>query len=71
MKIAVIGGGSTYTPELVNGFLARVDTLLSRLWLMDIDKDRGRSGGSRKGQSRRAFKVVEHEPAGHCWRSML
>ncbi len=21
MKIAVIGGGSTYTPELVNGFL--------------------------------------------------
>ena len=24
MKIAVIGGGSTYTPELVNGFLANV-----------------------------------------------
>ncbi len=27
MKIAVIGGGSTYTPELVNGFLARADRL--------------------------------------------
>ena len=41
MKIAVIGGGSTYTPELVNGFLSRVDSLpLKELWLMDIDKER-------------------------------
>jgi len=41
MKIAVIGGGSTYTPELVNGFLARVQSLpLSELWLMDIDAER-------------------------------
>ncbi len=41
MKITVIGGGSTYTPELVNGFLARVDRLpLEELWLMDIDKTR-------------------------------
>ncbi len=38
MKIAVIGGGSTYTPELVNGFLERMSTLpVSELWLMDID----------------------------------
>ena len=41
MKIAVIGGGSTYTPELVNGFLARISTLpVSELWLMDIDAER-------------------------------
>ena len=41
MKITVIGGGSTYTPELVNGFLSRKDSLpLKELWLMDIDKDR-------------------------------
>lgn len=41
MKIAVIGGGSTYTPELVNGFLARVNSLpITELWLMDIDKER-------------------------------
>ncbi len=41
MKIAVIGGGSTYTPELVNGFLARADRLpLKELWLMDIDRER-------------------------------
>src|SRR5512141_2138864 len=41
MKIAVIGGGSTYTPELVNGFLERAWQLsLQELWLMDIDRER-------------------------------
>jgi 6-phospho-beta-glucosidase len=41
MKVAVIGGGSTYTPELVNGFLSRTDQFpLSELWLMDIDPSR-------------------------------
>jgi 6-phospho-beta-glucosidase len=41
MKVAVIGGGSTYTPELVNGFLACRDTFpLDELWLMDIASDR-------------------------------
>lgn len=41
MKVAVIGGGSTYTPELVNGFLDRVRALpLSELWLMDVAPER-------------------------------
>jgi 6-phospho-beta-glucosidase len=41
MKIAVIGGGSTYTPELVKGFLDRIKSLpLTELWLMDIDAER-------------------------------
>ena len=41
MKIAVIGGGSTYTPELVGGFLERVDSLpVTELALMDIDSQR-------------------------------
>lgn len=41
MKIAVIGGGSTYTPELIQGFLTRVKELpVSELWLMDIDAAR-------------------------------
>src|SRR5512141_910510 len=41
MKIAVIGGGSTYTPELVNGFLDRINSLpVTELWLMDIDPQR-------------------------------
>ena len=41
MKIAVIGGGSTYTPELVNGLIAQAESLsLDELWLMDIDRER-------------------------------
>ncbi|HEY0259856.1 MAG TPA: 6-phospho-beta-glucosidase [Lacisediminihabitans sp.] len=41
MKIAVIGGGSTYTPELVDG-LARLRSLLpvDELCLMDVAADR-------------------------------
>jgi 6-phospho-beta-glucosidase len=41
MKVAVIGGGSTYTPELVEGFISRADQFpLTELWLMDIDSAR-------------------------------
>jgi 6-phospho-beta-glucosidase len=41
MKVTVIGGGSTYTPELVNGFLERVDRFpLNELWLMDLSPER-------------------------------
>jgi 6-phospho-beta-glucosidase len=41
MKVVVIGGGSSYTPELVSGFLERVDSLpVTELWLMDIDAER-------------------------------
>ncbi len=41
LKVAVFGGGSTYTPELVNGFLARLEQFpLDELWLMDIDQER-------------------------------
>jgi 6-phospho-beta-glucosidase len=47
LKVAVVGGGSTYTPELVNGFLARVKDLpLDELWLMDIDEERLQIVGS-------------------------
>ena len=41
MKITIVGGGSTYTPELINGFLARTAQLpVTELWLMDIDPQR-------------------------------
>lgn len=41
MKVAVIGGGSSYTPELIKGFLDRVRSFpLSELWLMDVAPDR-------------------------------
>ena len=41
LKVTVIGGGSTYTPELLNGFIQRQDEFpLDELWLMDIDQQR-------------------------------
>ena len=41
MKVAVIGGGSSYTPELINGFIERVEQFpLTELWLMDILPER-------------------------------
>jgi len=41
MKVAVIGGGSTYTPELVQGLIERASSFpVGELWLMDIDLQR-------------------------------
>ncbi len=41
MKVAVFGGGSSYTPELVKGFLDRVGSFpLTELWLADISQER-------------------------------
>jgi 6-phospho-beta-glucosidase len=41
LKIAVVGGGSTYTPELVQGFATRGDRLpVDELVLFDIDAER-------------------------------
>lgn len=38
IKIAVIGGGSSYTPELIEGFINRSNSLSIReLWLVDIE----------------------------------
>lgn len=39
VKIVTIGGGSSYTPELVEGFIKRYEELpVSELWLVDIDE---------------------------------
>ena len=41
VKVAVVGGGSTYTPELVEGFVRRDDRLpVDELVLLDIDRER-------------------------------
>ena len=41
MKIAVVGGGSTYTPELIEGFARRADQLrVDELVLHDISRER-------------------------------
>lgn len=39
LKIATIGGGSSYTPELVEGFIKHYDELpIHELWLVDIEE---------------------------------
>jgi len=39
LKIAIIGSGSTYTPEIIEGFINKRDSLpLRELYLMDIDE---------------------------------
>ena len=41
MKVAIIGGGSTYTPELIDGLIKRYEELgLTQVTLMDIDPER-------------------------------
>jgi 6-phospho-beta-glucosidase len=41
VKIAVVGGGSTYTPELIEGFTRRAERLpIDELALLDIDPER-------------------------------
>lgn len=41
LKLTVVGGGSTYTPELIDGFWRRADRLpISEIVLLDNDPDR-------------------------------
>jgi Alpha-galactosidases/6-phospho-beta-glucosidases, family 4 of glycosyl hydrolases len=51
VKVAVVGGGSTYTPELVEGFVTRTDRLpVDELVLLDVGsgatRDRRRARGT-------------------------
>jgi len=58
MKVTVIGGGSTYTPELVKGFLDLYPQLpLDELWLMDIQPQRLETVGDF------CERIVEHAGA--------
>ena len=58
MKLTVVGGGSTYTPELIDGF-SRLRELLpiEELWLVDPDPRRLELVS---GVSRRMFARAEH-----------
>ncbi|MFI8895444.1 6-phospho-beta-glucosidase [Streptomyces paradoxus] len=58
MKLTVVGGGSTYTPELVDGFARLRDTLpVEELVLMDPAQDRLDLVG---GLARRIFTRQDH-----------
>ncbi len=39
VKVVTIGGGSSYTPELIEGFIKRSDRLkIDELWLVDVEE---------------------------------
>lgn len=58
MKLAVVGGGSTYTPELIDGFARLRDTLpIEELVLVDPAADRLELVG---GLARRIFAKQDH-----------
>ena len=40
IRVAVVGGGSSYTPELVDGLLAHRDIPVERITLLDIPEGR-------------------------------
>ena len=41
IKIVTLGGGSSYTPELVEGFILRYDSVpISEHWLVDVEEGR-------------------------------
>ncbi|MFI9234251.1 6-phospho-beta-glucosidase [Streptomyces rimosus] len=66
MKIAVVGGGSTYTPELIDGFARLRDALpLAELVLIDPAADRLELVG---GLARRIFAKQDH-PGRISWTS--
>ncbi|XVU27240.1 6-phospho-beta-glucosidase [Actinoplanes sp. CA-054009] len=66
MKIAVVGGGSTYTPELVDGF-ARLGPMVTELVLIDPAADRLEIVGTF------AARILSHygHPAKIWWTSDL
>ncbi|WP_405747716.1 6-phospho-beta-glucosidase [Streptomyces sp. NBC_01525] len=68
MKLAVVGGGSTYTPELIDGFARLRDVLpLAELVLIDPAADRLELVG---GLARRIFAKQGH-PGRISWTSDL
>ena len=51
VKIATIGGGSSYTPELMEGFIKRYAELpTGEIWLVDVEAgDRRKNGATNVG----------------------
>ena len=54
VKIVTIGGGSSYTPELIEGFIKRYDELPVReLWLVDIEEGKHKKSCKKNGEKSR------------------
>ncbi len=45
LKVVTIGGGSSYTPELLEGFIKRYHELpITELWLVDVEEGKEKTG---------------------------
>jgi len=63
MKLAIVGGGSTYTPELIDGFIRYRSALpIEELWLFDPSDERRRLVG---GMAARMFAAAGHPGTVH------
>lgn len=61
IKIVTIGGGSSYTPELVEGFILRYDAVpIAEHWLVDVEE------GREKVQTVAAMAQRMWDAAGHA-----
>jgi 6-phospho-beta-glucosidase len=63
MKLAVIGGGSSYSPELLDGLLSRRDRIpVTEVWLMDLNEERLaiNTGFARRMVTKQGAGVVIH-----------
>ena len=55
VKIVTIGGGSSYTPELMEGFIKRYEELpIKEIWLVDIEDGKEKVGFSLNGKIKRS-----------------
>lgn len=64
MKLTIIGGGSTYTPELIDGFARMRDQLpIDEVWLVDPDPTRRAlvAGVSRRMLAHAGHPAVVHD----------
>ena len=68
IKVVTIGGGSSYTPELMEGFIKRYEELpIKEIWLVDIEDGREKLEISRRNLPFFAGRILR--TARRSWRS--
>jgi hypothetical protein len=71
LKIAVIGGGSSYTPELIEGIIVRYEQLpVTELALVDVESGRERWDYRRADPADAETKGWSRLPSASILRSM-
>ena len=66
IKVVTIGGGSSYTPELIDGFIKRYDEFpVTEIWLVDIEAGRERAKIIR-ALAQRMWDATPYKVTVHC-----